>query len=465
MKIIITIIILVSFNFYAVAQIDSLLILNYQDYIKIVLNEHPIAKQADIKINEGEANLLYARGAFDPKIYTDINQKYFKGDQYYSQIDGGLKIPTWFGIELKGGYEQNQGLNLNPAEITPSDGLLYAGISLPVGQGLFIDKRRAELKKAHLFQQVTEMERRIILNELVYLAGTTYWKWFKTYNTLMVYNDAYRLAKERSEAVKTASNLGDRPAIDILEAKIQVQNRLLTLQQSKLEFKNTSALLSIYLWKGGVIPLELAEDTVPISMSNVSVSSANKTYLIQLDSLINNHPELNQSRYKINQLQIDKRLKVNQLLPVLNLKYNPITTYLGNTSLINHTINNYTWGMEFQMPIFLRKERGALKLAKLKIQASNFKLINKQKVLRYKVIAAFNQWETTTELIDLYSQTVEDSGNLLNGEKKLFNFGESSLFKLNLREVEYIKTQLKLIELLTKNRKAELTTKFALGNY
>tara|TARA_R110002072_G_scaffold232309_1_gene389684 strand:- start:35675 stop:37021 length:1347 start_codon:yes stop_codon:yes gene_type:complete len=445
------------------SQSDSLTVLSYQDFIEIVKKDHPYTKQAEIRIHEGDASLLYAKGAFDPKIYTDVSQKYFNNNQYYSLINGGLKIPTWFGIELTGGYEQNQGVYLNPENRNPNSGLIHAGISLPIGKGLFIDERRAELKKARLFQQVSEMEQQIIMNELIYNAGISYWKWFKAYNNLMVYNDAYQLAKERFDAVKLGAYVGDRPAIDTLEAGIQVQNRMLGLKQSEIEFKNTTALLSIYLWAEGIIPLELAEGTVPLLANATSALNTNQLLFSQMDSLMRNHPKINQSRYIISQFEIDKRFKKNQLLPTLNLKYNPITENVGGQSLANFSTNNYTWGVEFSVPILLRKERGALKLAELKIQDYNLQLSNQQQVLRYKMIAAKNQWIGTVEQVELYTQTVKDANSLLKGERQLFDIGESSLFMVNSREVGYIKTQLKFIELMTNNRLAELMTIYALG--
>ncbi len=458
-----SIVILIFYNLVAFSQIDSTSVLTYQEYIKIVTEEHPYAKQAAIKISQGDANLLYARGAFDPEIYTNINQKQFKGQQYYNHINGGLKIPTWFGIELQGGYEQNEGVFLNLENTNPNRGLLHAGISLPIGQGLLIDKRRAELKKAKISQHVSELERQIILNELIFVAGTSYWKWFKTYNDLSIYKDAHRLAKQRLEAVKLGAYLGDRPSIDTLEAGIQVQKILLGLLESEVKFKNTSALLAIYLWADGVVPLELSERTIPMSINKNSILDVNKISLFQIDSLINKHQSLNQSRLYIDQLKIDESLKKNKLLPVVNLKYNPITEYINGESFNNFSTNDYTWGMEFKFPIFLRKERGSLKLTKLKIQEYNLQLKDKQQVLKYKVIKAWNQWNAIKEQINLYTQTVEDANNLLKGERKLFNAGESSLFIVNSRESDYIKTQLKLIELHTKFKTAALTTKYALG--
>jgi hypothetical protein len=89
-----------------------------------------VAKQAQLQLEKGEANVLKARGGFDPRINSDLDQKYYKGSQYYSLFNSGLKIPTWYGIEFGAGFEQNQGSNLNPENILPQSGLAYAGMSV-----------------------------------------------------------------------------------------------------------------------------------------------------------------------------------------------------------------------------------------------------------------------------------------------------------------------------------------------
>jgi len=443
------------------SQDSSKTIFTYQEFIDIVTEHHPLSKSADIELSKGDANLLYAKGAFDPVLFSEINQKYFDGTQYYNKMNSGLKIPTWFGMQFTGGYEQNQGAYLNPESVNPNAGLIYAGVSLSVGQGLMIDKRRAELKKAHLVKQNAVTEKQIALNNLIYEAGVSYWHWFKSYHSLLVYENAQKLAKERFNAVRQEALLGDRPFVDTLEAGIQVQNRILGVQQLKLEFKNQSGLLAIYLWENGVIPLELKSDVIPESQD---FDLADNIQLEKLqDSLLNTHPLLNQQQNKISQLEVEQKWKKEQLKPIVNLKYNPIVEPVGDEVFSNYSINNYTWGIGVKMPILLRKERGNLKLTNLQIQESNLQLANKRAILQYKQDYSFNNWKTSIEQINLYSKTTEDYLNLLKAERQLFNEGESSLFMVNSREVGYIQTELKLIDLLVKNRKAKLSAEFAYG--
>jgi outer membrane protein TolC len=438
-------------------------ILTFEEFNDIVRQHHPMSVQAQLIRKKGDATVQMARGGFDPKVGADISQKQFNGDQYYSLIDAGLKVPTWFGIEAYAGYEQNGGVYLDPENYTSGGGLVYAGLSLPVGRGLFIDERRAELRRAQIYQKSTKVEQRLMMNDLLYEAGKAYWKWFEKYQTLQVYQEALELAQFRFNAVKQEAELGDKPSIDTLEAGIQVQNRLLALQQSELEFKNASAMLGIFLWQNGQIPLELEETTIPVDKNTVQLQTTEGLMLDRMDSLVAYHPYLQQYRFKIDQLKIDRRLKIENLKPQLDLKYNALSQVVGNTPFADLSINNYQWGLQFSMPIPLRKERGALKLAKLKIQNAELDVVDTQAQIGYKINAALNEWNTTREQTALYQRTVQDYLGLLEGERDKFGAGESSLFMINSREVGYINAQIKYLELLTKNRKAQLGTEYSLG--
>jgi outer membrane protein TolC len=302
-----------------------------------------------------------------------------------------------------------------------------------------------------------------LLNELLYEAGISYWKWFKDYEALKVYKEALVLAKFRFNSVLLEVKAGDRSAIDTLEAGIQLQNRQLSLQQAQLDFKNAAALLSVYMWQNGQIPMEIDTSTIPVPKAEVELITTDGLLLDRMDSLVAFHPYLQQFRFKIDQLKIDRRLKTEELKPLLNLKYNALNQVVGSNPFADYSINNYNWGLQFSMPIPLRKERGALKLAKIKIQEAELGVIDQQARIGYKVNSAINDWSTSREQTILYRRTVRDYEGLLDGERQKFNAGESSLFMVNSRELGYIKAQITYLELLAANQKAILTTEYALG--
>lgn len=443
------------------SQADST-VLTFDAYMQIVREHHPLARQASLQTRMGEAGVQKARGSFDPKLYSNVDQKYFKSKEYYNLLDGGLKVPTWFGVELKGGYERHETYSEDYLN-TPQQGLWYAGISVPLGKGLFIDKRRAELNKAKLYSESMKARRLEILNELYYEAGKVYWEWFSAYHTLQVYDNALKVSRERLEAVRQSVVLGDKPAMDTVEAGIQVQNRQVDWQQSKMELENATALLSVYLWAQGVMPLELESATVPMALNEVQEVAVRGEYYEQLDSLLRQHPQIQQVRYKLDRLQIDRKLKQEQLKPELNLRYNALTEYTDSSSEMKYSINDYKWGLEFNMPLFLRKERGDLKLTQLKLEEAELLRENKNELLNLKAKVALNEWQTTREQTSVYRQTVKDYRKLWQGELQMFRGGESSLFLVNYRETSYIKAQEKYIALMAKNRKAVLKSNFALS--
>ena len=70
-------------------------------YLDIVRKYHPVAKQANLIVDSAKANRLAAKGAFDPSFYVSNQQKTFDGKNYYFYTNPELKIPTWYGVDLK----------------------------------------------------------------------------------------------------------------------------------------------------------------------------------------------------------------------------------------------------------------------------------------------------------------------------------------------------------------------------
>lgn len=197
--------IVLSINTYS--QIDSNLKLSFNNYLQIVKHNHPLVKQADIITKSAAANTLMSRGSFDPKLFYEFNNKFFENKNYYELQNAGLKIPTWYGIEIKTGFEQNMGMYLNPENTTPVQGLSYAQISVPLLQGLIIDERRSTLLQARIFEQQSNFDKILTVNEILYKAGKAYWEWQLAYSNLSIFENAVKLSQIRFDAIKKTSSL------------------------------------------------------------------------------------------------------------------------------------------------------------------------------------------------------------------------------------------------------------------
>ena len=53
--------------------------MSLNEYLGFVKKHHPVARQAELTLNAAQAELMKARGGFDPKIEIDYNQKRFEG--------------------------------------------------------------------------------------------------------------------------------------------------------------------------------------------------------------------------------------------------------------------------------------------------------------------------------------------------------------------------------------------------
>lgn len=434
---------------YLSAQIDTAKVMDYNTFISRVLEHHPRVYQADIVANSGDAQLLKSRGGFDPKLEGSIQQKYFKDDQYYSLINGGLKVPTWFGLTAKAGYDQNQGGYLNPADRLPNSGLWYAGLELELGKGLLIDERRAELKKAKLFQEGSKLQQTMIKNELVFEASEAYAEWMSAYFQKQTFEIAVENAAFRLEGVRGTVAFGDRPFIDTVEASIQWQTRLFGFNQAQLDLKNAEEKLQLFLWQDGFVPLEL-DNAIPAKFQSEELAGMFGDALMQKDSLITNHPYILLNDLKLEQSEIDLRLKKEQLKPGLTLKYNALSQPVGNNPIAEYSINNYSWGGAISYPILTRKERGDVRLSKLKVEDTKLENTQIAAKVNYSINVSENKLYNAIEQLELFEQTLDYYERLYLAEKSLFEVGESSLFMINAREKSYLEAQLKQIELMSK---------------
>jgi outer membrane protein TolC len=364
---------------------------------------------------------------------------------------------------LSRGYDLSNGSQLNPERVLPDEGLWYAGINVALGKGLIIDQRRAEFRKAKIYVESSVQEQRQMLNNLYLQSSLAYWEWFKSYNKMIVYQEAVSNAFVRLENVKQSAEFGDKPFVDTLEASIQLQNRLFHYLDAELEYLNNTTLLEIYLWEDGFKPMEIDTNLLPPISGEVEFKQIDPKLVLQIDSIKTNHPEILATLYKIDQLKVDLQLSRENLKPVVNLKYNALSYTDENDLITNYSLNNYTWGLDVKFPIFLRKERGDLRISKLKIENMQADLAFKSEQVNYKIDITINQWSTTYKQIEIWQQTTASYLQLLQSEQTLFDIGESSLFMVNSREKSYIDARLKLVERITDNRKSEIKTKFALG--
>ena len=432
----------------------------YDSFIEQVKQNHPISKQAKIIVDKALADLLGARASFDPTINYQTDNKTFDGKNYYSYENAEIKIPTWAGIDVKTGIESNKGQFIN-SEVSKGYSS-YVGIDVPVIKNLVIDKRRAAVLQAKNLIKASEQEKQSILNQLVLDASIDYWKWAAQYQLLKLYKQYVTTATNRFTITKIAYTNGERASLDTLEALTQLQQLKILENEAELLYKNAGIELSNYLWQNNDSALQLDAQAFPESIESYK-SDLNINDLISLSILQN--PEVKAYDYKINNLLIEKKLKFQSLLPVLNLKTNILNqnyNVLKDASVQLYQ-NNYKFGVDMKMPLFVREGRADYKKAKLKITETNLAFAAKKLEVQNKVRLYGNENLYQKNQLDILKNINFNTNTLLKGELIKFYNGDSNLFVVNARENKVIETAEKLISLQFKIIKSYYGAKWASG--
>lgn len=431
--------------------------LSLEQFLGIVKQYHPVAQQAQIQISIAKTESQATRGAFDPAFYINQNQKEFGGKNYYQYFNTELKVPTWYGIDLKAGTENNQGYYTDNELSTGKNS--FVGIQASLGKGLLMDKRRAAVLQAKQMISFSEEEKKLMLNELLYDASAAFFDWQNAFQQKQLIDSALAINQQRYQFIKTSFLLGDRPAIDTTEALTQLQNFEFLQAETQQQLTNSTIALSNFLWKDQQEPYQLPNTVFPAELSGLQTIFSFNDYLTDL----NEHPKLQQASVKMKVLEIDKQLKFQSILPTANVQYNILNkgyTFVQQPSFFQ---NNYKWGFTLGMPLLLREGRADFRKAKLKITQQTWQNSLLQNELQNKLRQYYNDAIQLQKQAGIYRQNVLNYQKLYDGELSKFKNGESSMFLLNSRENKLLEAQQKLALLRTKASKSIVAIGYATG--
>lgn len=438
-------------------------IISISKFVQHILQHHPAVQNIHLQTTQtARAYLTKNRGFFDPKPYYSFDQKLFQSKNYYSIINGGIKIPNWIG-DIKAEYNYNTGLYINSADYLPPNGLWSVGIELPLLKNFFIDERRWQLRASKINLKTAEFEQQTHILNFLSNALIKYWEWFEVYNKYLIIQNAVEVSKQRLIATVKSAELGDIPAIDTTETAIQYNNFLLQLNIAQTELQNIKNEIQYYMqWTNtNLFQLQNNYNYIPdiFQHSKISPFSFSQSYI---DSLIKQHPAFQTYNYKLKQLQIERKFRIEMLKPQLDITYNALLIPTHPNDLIYNS-NNYKWGINFSVPIFLRKERGELKLTNIKIKQTQNDMQLKQAELFIKANNYYNLYQTYASQLVRMDELIKRYEKMLSAERDKFFAGESSVFLVNSRENYLLDARIKQISFYSKLNLYKNLLEIALG--
>lgn len=425
------------------SQTDSAIVLTEEALVQWVEAYHPVAKRSLLLDQQAQQELLYSRGAFEPKAEGGYKQKRFEGTIYYQQLDAALKIESVWGPSISGGYRYMQGEYLNPENTLPDAGQAFLGVKVPVLRDLYYNGRRAALEQARVLGELNSNERERMLVDLRYDARKAYWEWVGSFAHLNLQRRVTNVAADQLDVVRESFFNGFSAGIDTIEAFVLLQDVQLQLQQANWDYQEASLKLSLFLWDDQGQPRNISDEVRPPALAELP--------LPDLPNGIGpgNHPLVRTYDFQLNQMDIEMRWRRNQLLPKLDLEYNFLAgdgvTFFNGIGA-DAPLENYQIGIKLSTPIFMRKERAKLALTDLKILDLRYKRQLKTQEIQIKQNQATRELAFLEGQLDQYEEMVANYLLLLEAEQEKFAIGESSLFKLNARTQKWLESQQKQLK-------------------
>ncbi|MBZ0245873.1 MAG: TolC family protein [Cyclobacteriaceae bacterium] len=445
---------------------DSVKPFTVENFYSLILQNHPVAKQSALLTEVAQQEIRMARGNFDPKLEAQLLTKNYNDQEYYSIVNGSLKFPTVFPVDPVIGVERNSGSYLNPERYVGNEfnyQQFYAGISIPLGRGLITDDRRAALRQADLFKELTEAEQVKLINQLLLEAAKEYWQWYNAYYNYRLLNQSVAIAEEIFRRVSMNYEFGEASQIDTIQAKITWQQRIIEQKEAALEFQNSGIRLSTFLWDSLSNPLSLDMQWAPVRQPDPWMMTPGG-----LEELTNqaktNHPDLLKLNIKLQQLEVERKLATEYLKPKLNLNYYLLNQPFNpdwNTSL--QLNEDYKLGVDFSIPVFLRKERSKLAQTKLKVTNTQYDRSLTERQIINDLNSTYNQLVNILSIVNQQREMIANYERLLNAEMLNLQQGESDLFKINVQQEKLIQSQTKWLKLLSDFEKQKAYLYWAAG--
>lgn len=421
--------------------------LSETNFIRQVIAHHPALKAAELGVALGEAEIQAASGQFDPNLGLGFERKFFSDKLYFNKYKATISQPiSPFGIDLSGGFEYNNGVNLNPENSSGTLGVGFLGIDIPLISGFLTDQRRTRVTLSKINLEEEKQKFRAAKNDLLFDALNKYWSWITELGKLQLLQEVTTNNQRVLNGIRSSFLAGELAEIDTLEANVQYQRLNILLNNQQITVNLRFNQLRNFIWDEN-LKTSLNSYTIPIGSTSPEIVSTFTGF--EKNMALN--PQLRLLEIQRRKLKAEGLLRKEFVKPRLDLQakilYDPSRT-INEQPWFNE---NYNFGTKLGLPLFFRTARAELEKNRinldqneLRINDFKFNLQNRLDNIDFTI----NQLSSQLSLLELL---VNDSRKLYEAELQKFDLGESSIFLLVSRENQFLQNTLSLLDLELRN--------------
>lgn len=413
-----------------------------------VKQHFPLIQAQQLQISQAQANLLAAKGGFDPTLrsafVTSPVGVYHNG---YSDTElsapiknSGARVFTGYRIGL-GNFPVYQ-----QERWTYDQGEVRGGVELPLLRDRSIDSRRAKITQSQFNLRINEEGLRLQQLNIEKQASYSYWDWVAEGKKLQVQAHMLALATTRQMFIDKRFHRGDAAEVESLDNQRLIIQRQAALAMQQQYFQKAALILSLYYRNADGKPIMPTLKEMPALSFKAVDKSTNMNKKTDLTTVVNQNPSILQLEEKRNLSYLNLSLARNSLLPKLSTKMYLAQDFGGGKPPLNRTSVNVE--LSFEMPLYQREARGHIAAGRknlAQIEAEQQFLADKLKI---DILNAENQINANQSLVQLMQKEVVLAEKLERAESIKYNSGDSNLFLLNVREQSSVESQIRLIDSL-----------------
>jgi len=421
--------------------------------VEATLKSHPSLMGEIQERAAADADLLSARGAFDPSIKGE-GLSYATGG--YSGNYGGAYVEQpleFYGSKVVGGYRIGDGtfpIYDNYYE-TNSQGEAQFGVEVPLLRDGAIDRRRANIGRSEVGQTIADSMVELRRIELARAAAMTYWDWTAARNKVRVYKRLLDVARERDRQIAERVKKGDLPEFDRTDNQRAVLQRQAQFLSAERAVRSSEFNLGLFFRDAEGRPMNVSTmrspDRIPVPMFD-SFSALESSY----EAALKARPEFKAIDGQRKQNELELTLARNQILPRLDLRvYSAKDFGTGDEKREEAELKG---GLRVEIPLRTRTQEGRIDFYEAKQRKLEFTETFLKERIRADVQDALNGVDIARKRVEVTVQEVVASRDLAKGELTRFNLGDSNLIFVNLREQNAADAEVREIEALQDYQKA-----------
>lgn len=463
--------------------------LSLNDCILVVLDRNPDILVAEFEPLKADADLLSARGQFDPILGTDI--LYSETSAVASQqiiVFGGISSIESFNTtattsisgQLHTGTIYNIALAMDKEEsvfgkfIEEWNGMLTFTLTQPVLRGFGATYNKVRIKQAKNLREAAEAQLAATTMQTVSEAVKAYWDLVGAIERVNVSEEALANAERLLHINETRRQIGTAADIDVLQAKTGVATRQSELIATRAAVgvaeDALKKLLDIrdgdFFSTARIIPTDRPHMAPEMLVEPGGYESALQ---VSVDRALKNRPELKVSEVEIENAKLEETRTRNEMLPQLDVTgaygqggrdHKPRQVFYG---MRQGEADVMSVGVQGSIPIGNRAARGQYQRAEITRRQAEQRFESVRQSLMAAVHLALRNVFTNQTLVESTRQAREFQEVNVTAEEKRLRLGVTTSYQVLLVQQDLTAAQTQEVQAMIDYEKALVDLQLAEG--